>query len=274
MQIAARYIAMWKETDGTARHEHVDDLCAKDGQYIDTLTAVSPHEEIDATISTGATRAAQASDAGGSPRLVQCGGRRAGGEIMTPDEQMPNRAARFERDVVPVLGLLYATALRMTRNPSDAEDLVQETLARAYAAFDQFRPGTNLRAWLRKILVNTFLNNCRKKTREPAPAAGGSFQDDWPASAGPLARPARSAEIEALERLADSDILRALRELPEEFKVAIYLADLEGYPCKEIAQITGTPIGTVMSRLYRGRGKLRRTLAAYAPRRRLPSMSS
>ena len=188
---------------------------------------------------------------------------------MRPMQQMPDRDERFEQDVVPFLGQLYPAALRMTKNPCDAEDLVQETFARAYAAFHQFRPGTNLRAWLHKILANTFINGYRKKRREPVQALGGSFQDDWQVSADPLARPAASAEAEALERLADSEILRALRDLPEEFRVAIYLADIEGYPYKEIADMMGTPIGTVMSRLHRGRSKLRAKLAAHAPKRSL-----
>ena len=193
--------------------------------------------------------------------------------MTSPYRQMPDRAARFEQDVVPYLGQLHAAALRMTRNRSDAEDLVQETLVKAYAAFHQFRPGTNLRAWLYKILINTFINTCRKDPREPARAPGGVFREDGHAAVGPLAPPARSAEAEALEKLADSDILRALRELPEEFKAAIYLADIEGYPYREIADIMGTPIGTVMSRLHRGRSKLRRKLA-HAPRRCLPAMTT
>jgi RNA polymerase sigma-70 factor, ECF subfamily len=172
---------------------------------------------------------------------------------------------RFERDVLPYLGQLYPAALRMTRNPADAEDLVQETAARAYAGFHQFRPGTNLRAWLHRILANTFITSYRKKRREPRTAPGAALREDWQAGADPLTPPARSAEAEALDRLADSDILRALRALPEEFRVAVYLADIEGYPYKEVAEIMGTPIGTVMSRLHRGRGKLRHTLARYAP---------
>jgi RNA polymerase sigma-70 factor, ECF subfamily len=194
--------------------------------------------------------------------------------MMSRSEQMPDRAARFEHDVVPSLGQLHASALRMTRNPSDAEDLVQETLIRAFTAFHQYSPGTNLRAWLYRILATTFLNTCRKKRREPIRAAGDAFREDRHATAGPLAPPARSAEAEALEHLADSDILRALRDLPAAFKVAIYLADIEGYPYKEIAQMTDTPIGTVTSRLHRGRCRLRRTLAAYAPGRRLPATIS
>ena len=172
---------------------------------------------------------------------------------MAKTEESPDRDERFERDVVPVLGQLYMAALRMTRNPTDAEDLVQETSVKAFAAFHQFRPGTNLKAWLHRILANTFINGYRKRRREPRQATAGDYTD-WHAQGDPLASAARSAEAEALDRLADSEILRALRDLPEEFRVAVYLAD-----------IMGTPIGTVMSRLHRGRGRLREKLAAYAP---------
>src|ERR1700729_1476338 len=114
---------------------------------------------------------------------------------MTQVEQMPDRAERFEQDVVPFMGQLYPAALRMTRNPSDAEDLVQETCAKAYAAFHQFRPGTNLRAWLHRILANTFINSYRKRRREPVQASGGDFQE-WQMPADPLAAQARAAEAE------------------------------------------------------------------------------
>ena len=172
------------------------------------------------------------------------------------------------------MGQLYPAAFRMTKNSSDAEDLVQETVAKAYAAFHQFRPGTNLRAWLHRILANTFINGYRKRRREPAATLGADLQATTgrAASTG-WAPPARSAEAEALDRLADSDILRALRDLPEDFRVAIYLADIEGYPYREIAEMMGTPIGTVMSRLHRGRGRLREKLASYAPTRSLPALS-
>jgi RNA polymerase sigma-70 factor (ECF subfamily) len=185
---------------------------------------------------------------------------------MSLAEQMPDRTARFEHEVAPFQGQLYAAALRLTRSPSDAEDLVQETLIKAYVALHQFRPGTNMRAWLHRILANTFISTYRKKRREPIQVAAGTVEDDRHA-VGLLHPSARSAEAEALSRLGDSDILRALRDMPEEFKTAIYLADIEGYRYREIAQIMGTPIGTVMSRLHRGREKLRRKLAARAPRR-------
>jgi RNA polymerase sigma-70 factor (ECF subfamily) len=192
---------------------------------------------------------------------------------MRSDSLSADRRTLFEQDVVPFMGQLYPAALRMTKNPSDAEDLVQETIAKAYVGFHQFRPGTNLRAWLYRILSNTFINGYRKRRREPVQAPGTEFHEDWQASADRLAGPVRSAEAEALDRLGDSDILAALRDLPQDFRMAIYLADIEGYPYREIAEMMGTPIGTVMSRLHRGRSKLREKLAKYAPQPQ-PGLSS
>jgi RNA polymerase sigma-70 factor (ECF subfamily) len=182
--------------------------------------------------------------------------------------QRPDLHARFEQDVLPALSRLYPAALRMTRNASDAEDLVQETSAKAYAAFHQFKPDTNLRAWLNRILANTFINGYRKRRREPIQELGADFERDWQLDGDPLSQRARSAEAEAMDRLGDSEILKALMDLPEIFRTTVYLADIEGYPYKEIAEMMGTPVGTVMSRLHRGRGRLREALAARAPKPR------
>src|SRR5262249_52873761 len=185
-----------------------------------------------------------------------------------PAPEMPpaaDRRARFTDEAIPYMSRLYPAALRLTRNHSDAEDLIQETFAKAYVKFHQFKPGTNLKAWLYTILVRTFYSSCRHKDRRVGEVLAPEIFDTADARDA-LCEPPKSAEAEALENLGDSTVMHALDDLPDGFREVIYLADVEGYRYSEIAEIMGTPLGTVMSRIHRGRSMLRAKLRGYAPR--------
>jgi RNA polymerase sigma-70 factor (ECF subfamily) len=168
-------------------------------------------------------------------------------------------SARFEREVVPLRDLLYRHAFRMSHNHADAEDLVQETVMKAYTHFDSFRSGTNLKAWLLRILTNTYINSYRKKQRQPMQYSAEHLTDQYlsEANARSAASALRSAEDHALDLLPDNDIKAAMQALPGQFREVVYYADVEGFRYKEIAALTNVPHGTVMSRLHRGRKQLR-----------------
>ena len=177
-------------------------------------------------------------------------------------ETLEQKQARFEQEALPYLDGMFGAAMRLTRNPADAEDLLQETFLRAFSAYDSFESGTNLKAWLYRILMNTYISSYRKQKRSPqtVPAEDGEFSlyrqiiDDG----------GRTPEAEVLEKIPDEEVKAALDELPEQFRVAVLLADVEGFSYKEIADITETSIGTVMSRLHRGRKALQKALWEYA----------
>jgi RNA polymerase sigma-70 factor (ECF subfamily) len=169
--------------------------------------------------------------------------------------------ARFEADAIPHMRQMFAAAYRLTKDSYDAEDLIQETFARAYVKFHTFEPGTNLRAWLYCIMFRTFCSARRKRARRPAEVlADGLACHNAADSHAAIVSPARSAEAEAFDVISDSPVMSALAALPPQFKTALYLADVLGYQQGDIADIMGTPVGTVMSRLHRGRAMLRAKL--------------
>jgi RNA polymerase sigma-70 factor (ECF subfamily) len=179
----------------------------------------------------------------------------------TPEE----RAARFERDALPFLDLVHSAALRITARSSDAEDLVQETYARAFAAFHQFTPGTNLKAWLYRIMTNVYINTYRKAKRAPQISDGAEVEDWHLAQAESHASsPTPTAESAAMARIPDRQVIDAMQSLKPDFRHVVYLADVEGFSYKEIAEVMEIPVGTVMSRLSRARAQLRKMLGDYA----------
>ncbi|MEI6762857.1 MAG: sigma-70 family RNA polymerase sigma factor [Actinomycetes bacterium] len=184
------------------------------------------------------------------------------------------RKERFERDALIFTSALYGAALRYTKNPQDAEDLVQDTYAKAFNSFHQFEPGTNLKAWLYRILTTTFINTYRKDQRRPQISDGEV--EDWQIfeAASHTSDQGKSAEDVVLENLPDGDVKEALASIPEDFRMVVYYADVEGYSYKEIAEIIGAPTGTVMSRLHRGRKLLRVALADYAKSRGIGSVTA
>lgn len=180
----------------------------------------------------------------------------------SPVELTEQDKERFQQEALPLLDSLYAAALRMTRNPADAEDLLQETMMRAYRSFNRFEPGTNIKAWLFRILTNAYINTYRKKQREPQKVSADELEDfDLYQELG-LHDPqfSETPETIVLDSLLDSDIARALDDLPEQFRLAVVLSDLEGFSYAEMAEIMGVPMGTVMSRLHRGRKALQKRL--------------
>lgn len=175
-------------------------------------------------------------------------------------ESDKDKAERFEREALPLLDTLYSAALQRTRNPADAEDLVQETYMRAFSSFHQFTPGTNLKAWMYRIITNLFINSYRKKQKGPQRI--DNEIEDWQMSEAAThnASVLQSAEANALDLIAEGDIREILNRIPEERRIVVYMADVEGFAYKEIADIMQTPVGTVMSRLHRGRAELRKLL--------------
>jgi len=203
--------------------------------------------------------------------LVRVG---SAGEPMAREKRsegtLEERRQRFDQEAMPFLDGMFGAAMRLTRNPADAEDLLQETFLRAFNAFDSFEPGTNLKAWLYRILMNTYISSYRKQKRSPQTVSSDELED-FSLYRHVIDEGGKTPETQVLETIPDDEVKRALEELPEQFRVAVLLADVEGFSYKEIAEITGTEIGTVMSRLHRGRKALQKALWDYARERGLVS---
>jgi RNA polymerase sigma-70 factor (ECF subfamily) len=191
-------------------------------------------------------------------------------QAVSPSDRAPAKPggsdelrARFEREVIPLQGSLYHHALRMTQNQDDAADLLQDTLMKAYAGFQSFRDGTHLKAWLHRILTNTYINGYRKKQRQPKQFATADLTEQQLTDISRrMAAESRSAEQQAIDSLPNNDIRAAMLALPDQFRLVVYYADIEGFRCREIAEMMQTPRGTVGSRLMRGRQRLRDLLAS------------
>lgn len=180
--------------------------------------------------------------------------------------------ATFAEDAMPLMDGLYSAAMRMTRNAADAEDLVQETYLKAFNAYERFETGTNLKAWMYRILTNSYINAYRKKQRRPDESDIDDIEDLYlyrRLGGAESALLSRSAEDELLEMFGEDEVKLALEDLPEHYRMPILLADVEGFAYKEIAEILGVPIGTVMSRLHRGRKQLQKRLYSFAEEHRL-----
>ena len=187
-------------------------------------------------------------------------------KMKTSEEQAKQtQIQEFEQQALPLMPQLYGAALRWTRNPSDAEDLVQEAFAKAFVAWGQFQQGTNLKAWLYRIMTNTHINMYNKRAKDQA-KGGLDDLEDWQlgSAVSVTALSTRSAELEAIDNLPSETIKTALNEIPEEFRMVVYYAVVDGLPYSEIAEIMGTPVGTVMSRLHRGKKLLKKLLTDYA----------
>lgn len=183
------------------------------------------------------------------------------GNVATETLSAKELQRRFEEQALPLLDQLYGGAMRMTRNPQDAEDLVQETYLKAYNSFSSFKQGTNLKAWLYRIMTNSYINSYRKAKRRPTQSSADELSDfQLYTTSGHDSTGLESAEVEALKRMPDSAISQAMNDLPEDYRMVVYYADVVGLAYKEIAQVMGTPLGTVMSRLHRGRKLLRSAL--------------